>query len=231
MEERKNIKELDLRNLNLEGDLDLAGFPSHLKVYLAGNPHLGKIKNKTHWTKLIYQNPQEFLDYLSYNKNQLEKIDLEGLDFDKSSKFELILDNYPQLKEIDGNFIDSSIIKITISNCSQLEEVCVGYSKSLKTLNLNNLPNLKKLDCRENNLTILDLTNFTNLERLECFNNRLTEIKLPKGEKLEYLHLGRNNFNHDLSFLKDLVNLKELYLFGNKFTGSLKPLKDLNKLE
>jgi hypothetical protein len=45
------------------------------------------------------------------------------------------------------------------------------------------------------------------------------------------LNLNNNNLNQDLSFLKDLVDLKESYLGNNKFCGSLKFLKDLRKLE
>src|SRR4051794_32606901 len=94
-EERKNTKELNLRQLNLTGDLDLEGFngPSYhnpLRVYLTGNPQLGAIKNKPRYTTLIYQNPQESLNHQYPHKNQVTKIDLISLIFDQPN--ELIID-------------------------------------------------------------------------------------------------------------------------------------------
>jgi len=63
--------------------LDLEGFDKHsfLKIYLAGNPKLGIIKNKSEWYTLIYQNPKEFLNHQYPNKEKVEKIDLNYSEF------------------------------------------------------------------------------------------------------------------------------------------------------
>jgi len=42
-EQKKEVKELDLRNLNLEGDLDFADFDNLKEIDISGNPKLGKM--------------------------------------------------------------------------------------------------------------------------------------------------------------------------------------------
>lgn len=229
---KKTLKKLDLRNLNLEGDLDLERFAYHgnlQKIYLAGNPSLGEIKNKPHGTILIYQTPQELLNLKYSDKKRVEKIELNYLDFEQPS--ELTIDNYPNLKEIGGRNV-SNLINLTIVNCPQLEEMNISYLKNAQQLILNNLVSLGILNCSWNNLTTLDLTNCVNLQRIYCPNNHLTKIKFTNyGEKLEYLNLSNNNLNQDFYFLKNLVNLKSLNLSNNEFYGSLEFLKDMKKLE
>src|SRR4051812_36674843 len=224
---KDGTQELDLRNLNLEGDLDLEGFSSSLnKIYLTGNPKLGKIKDR--YAIYIYQNTQEFLNHQYPDKSQVVKIYLGWLDFEQPS--ELILDNYPNLKEIYGRNI-SNITKITISNCPKLEEVNTNNFENNQQLILHNLPSLKDLNCSESKLTILDLSKCFKLEFINCFWNKLNEIKLPKGEKLKKLDLSNNNFKQDLSFLQGAVNLEKIDLRNNKFYGSLEYLKNMRKLK
>ena len=115
----------NLRNFNLGGDLDLEGFP-RLKVYLAGNPRLGEIRNKPRWTILIYQNSHEFLNHQYSQKEQVEIINLKNLEFEQP---ELIIDNYPNLKGINGAFI-SNLTQLTITNCPQLEEIIIKKSNN-----------------------------------------------------------------------------------------------------
>jgi Leucine-rich repeat (LRR) protein len=231
---KKHLSELNLRNLDLEGDLDLKGFYSSydnpLKVYLAGNSNLGEIKNMHHDAILIYQSPERWLNEKYPDKKQVEVISLGKLDFEQPGK--LIIDGYSDLKEMYGHET-FNIIKLTIRNCSQLKKISIGSLKKFQQLTLDNLPNLRELDCGRNNLTKLEITNCPNLEEIDCSNNQLSEIKFPSAarEKLEVLNLWANSFNQDLSSFKDLVNLKHLYLGSNDFYGSLEFLKNLRKLE
>jgi Leucine-rich repeat (LRR) protein len=127
------------------------------------------------------------------------------------------LSEYPNLEdvEIDGKYLDMG--KISQSGLTKLE--------------VSACPKLTNFSCYRNNKFISLTLNCPDLQEIDCSDNQLAQIKLPRGEKLEKLHLDINNFHQDLSFLKDLVNLKVLYLGNNKFTGSLEILKDLNKLE
>ncbi|CAG8479872.1 4115_t:CDS:2 [Racocetra persica] len=165
-------------------------------------------------------------------KEQTKEIILSGIEFEQPS--ELIISDYPNVKEIktEGYFQNEilNITKVTINNCPRLEEVCIP-NFSNQFLSLHHLPSLKKFHCGYGKLTgRLDLTPFANLESVHCFGNQFTEINLP-AEKLEELAASGNNFGQrDLSFLGHLVNLKVLQIGNNQLIGSLKHLKNLNKL-
>lgn len=122
--------------------------------------------------------------------------------------------NYPnkqQTKKIKTDLSEDLHSSLIISDYPNLEEINIQYQHNLTNLQINNCPNLRELDIRN--------------------SNKLTNLILPQSNKLEKLSLWNNSFNQDLSFLKDLVNLKTLYLGNNKFYGSLEFLKDLDKLE
>jgi hypothetical protein len=58
----------------------------------------------------------------------------------------------------------------------------------------------------------------------------LTSLKLPvEGEKLARINVSGNQLS-DLSIFTHLVNLKELILDDNNFSGTLRPLRKLTKL-
>ncbi|CAG8770859.1 18029_t:CDS:2 [Racocetra persica] len=96
---------------------------------------------------------------------------------------------------------------------------------------------ITELDINEKTLEgDLDLTDFIQLIKLDLSNNYLTRIIFPTdARKLIYLDITNNDFSpQDLSVFSQLTNLKEHKLktgIYNKFFGSLKPLKNLNKLE
>jgi len=89
---------------------------------------------------------------------------------------------------------------------------------------------------------VLDLSDFANLEKLNCSNNELTALKLDNCLKLKKLDCSNNDFpDQDLSIFKEMINLEKLKVGNtrqaridrgifNRFYGSLKPLKDLIKL-
>jgi hypothetical protein len=211
LEERKDIQELDLTNLDLEGDLDLESFKNYLiNVYLTGNPRLGVVKNKPEHTT-IHLEAQEWLNWKYPNKEEVKVIELEkGLGGEKIYG-ELIITDFPKLEEI--GVIYSELTKLQIINC----------------------PQLTGLYCWVNNLTELTITNCPNLQRIIASGNQLTNLDLSNNQQLEKLDVGSdirgNNFTSNLDFLNHLVNLKYLNLSKNHFTGSLKPLRKLEKLE
>jgi len=103
--------------------------------------------------------------------------------------------------------------------------------------------NIKNLDISNKNLEgSLKLEGFDNLEKLDCSNNLITKLKLG-SEKITKLDVSNNNFDkQDLTCFRHLVRLKRLYLgttdrgkiqqnLYNCFTGSLEPLKKLDKLK
>lgn len=99
------------------------------------------------------------------------------------------------------------------------------------------------------NLTYLDLSgcydiadisflrNLTELVYLDLNTNNISNLStLSKLTKLEYLNLNAvfdKGFSHsieDISVLRNMVNLKELHLYGNRI-ADLSPLKNLASLE
>jgi len=104
---------------------------------------------------------------------------------------------------------------------------------------------IEKLDLSNKNLGgTLDLSDFVNLKELDCSENRLRHLIFPYStEKLETIILTDNCFNRkNLTFFSRLINLKKLEIGNhnktriessvyNAFTGSLKGLENLSKLE
>ena len=73
-----------------------------------------------------------------------------------------------------------------------------AYIKDLTGIEL--FPNLKKLDCKNNNLTCLDVSQNTNLTVLYCEYNHLTSLDLSKNTELTELNCQDNQLTSlDLS--------------------------------
>jgi tRNA A-37 threonylcarbamoyl transferase component Bud32 len=115
---------------------------------------------------------------------------------------------------------------------------------------------ITELDISNKNLEgVLDLSDFVNLEELHCGNNQLTNLILTslkirkifgsgnKLEKLDFLknlspirlvtlRINENKFPpQDLSCFTSFYNLQRLFISNNSFYGSLKPLRNLSKLQ
>lgn len=104
-------------------------------------------------------------------------------------------------------------------------------------LDLRDFIKLEKLDCSDNKLTSLDLSNCSKLTHLYCDNNSFADLDflktLPCPNKLKEIYLEDNKelFRQKLDFLTSYTELTELNVENCPFYGSLKPLKDLSKLE
>ena len=78
-------------------------------------------------------------------------------------------------------------------------------------------PNLKKLDCKNNNLTCLDVSQNTKLTELYCEFNQLTSLDLSKNIALTKLDCARNQLT-SLDLSKNTA-LTELTCQGNQLTS------------
>ncbi|CAI2169544.1 17491_t:CDS:10 [Funneliformis geosporum] len=203
--ERRYIKELDLRNLDLAGNLDLG--------------------NATY----------EYLNVKYPNKEKVREVEPEsgvkrGVRIKKIIFGELIIDDFPKLEEISIN--EEKLTQLQISNCPQLTELTCYKNNQLTELTIKNCPNLLKITAFKNQLTELTIKNCPNLQRLDVFHNRLPSLDLSNVRQLEYLDIGDNTFpSQDLSLVSHLVNLEELELQDSNFTSSLVPLQNLTRLE
>jgi hypothetical protein len=80
-------------------------------------------------------------------------------------------------------------------------------------------------------ITYLNFSGYNDLVSLNFQDGSLTNLKLPiEGEKLTKLTFNDNQLS-DLTVFSHLANLEELYLGNNNFSGTLWPLRNLNKLK
>jgi Leucine-rich repeat (LRR) protein len=195
------------------------------------------------------------LKKLTCNKNQLSELklnsQLEEIDCSENN-LTTLHSSGNQINSLD--LIDCSRLKeimcynnklkeLNLSNNNKLE-VVKCWNNQLTKLDLSKSEKLIELRCSNNQLTQLILPeNATNLQTLVCFDNSLTKLDFSmfNPEKLTTLDLQNNNFttkDWDLSLFANFTQLKELDLGAysarnnyDRWTGSLKPLKNLTNLE
>ncbi|KLL04868.1 MAG: hypothetical protein MRERV_10c048 [Mycoplasmataceae bacterium RV_VA103A] len=142
------------------------------------------------------------------NKIKELKVDSKGL------TNELEIQDWPQLEKIE--FPNNEITSLTLHNCPQLKEV-IFYNNHLTRLDITKCPEINCLDVSSNQLTDLN------------FLNNLDPTKLTN------LGVKSNNFSpqkpQNLTIFSRFVELKNLRVSNNPFTGSLGYLQPLTKLE
>jgi Leucine-rich repeat (LRR) protein len=110
-------------------------------------------------------------------------------------------------------------------------ELNVYCSKLISLVNLQNLVNLKKLDCTHNKLTTLNgIQNLTNLQELYCHDNHLTTLNdIQHLINLKQLNCSYNNLVN-LNGIQNLTNLQILECYKNKI-NTLNHIQNLVNLE
>ncbi len=96
---------------------------------------------------------------------------------------------------------------------------------------IDNFPNLKDLDCRDNKITTLEpLSNCVNLQTLYCLNNNITTLEpLSNCINLQELYCGSNKIT-TLEPLSNCINIELLNCYNNKIT-TLEPLYNCVNLQ
>ncbi|CAI2161571.1 13862_t:CDS:10 [Funneliformis geosporum] len=191
-----------------------------------------------------YENIKEYIEKNYSDKENTKEIEFNSKTLQLSEKGELVISDYPNLEEIRaiGSENINNITKVTVANCSKLKEIDITNFVDNERLEITNCSDLEKLYCRNNKLSeIKGVNKGLNLTELNYLTNceKLTEICYNcNSEQLERLSLGDNNFpkeKYDLSTFTKFKELKELGIAGmskpSYFTGSLEPLKNLEKLE
>jgi len=133
---------------------------------------------------------------------------------------------------------------------SEIKELNIESQNLEGNLNLGGFVSLERLQCGRNDLTNLNLSDCHQLKVLNCYINLLTEtnflVTIPRPEKLIHLDMGDNPVGkQELSIFNRFKNLTHLYFntyqefqreevdknLYNDFSGSLKNLKNLTKLQ
>ncbi|GBB97606.1 hypothetical protein RclHR1_03010009 [Rhizophagus clarus] len=132
------------------------------------------------------------------------------------------------------NISNQKITTLDVSDCLQLRELRCS-SNQLTNLDVSNNRQIEQIHCTDNQLTNLDFTGLDKIEKVFCCDNKLTNLeflKALKPAKLITLRVKNNKFPvQDLSCFTPFVNLERLFIDGNPFYGSLKPLMDLTNLK
>ncbi|CFW92727.1 protein of unknown function (Leucine-rich repeat domain) [endosymbiont DhMRE of Dentiscutata heterogama] len=164
------------------------------------------------------------------NKEKIKIIDLSGWnEKDWTPK--------PNWEKLTGD--------LDLSDFPNLEKLDCSYNQ-ITSLNLSNCFHLTELKCWENELTEIKFPNSQlKLKLLYAWTNHLTEVdwKTFNPQSLTNISMSNNNFQwQDISLFSQFLNLEELCLGNdleerltnkiyNRFTGSVKSLKNLTKLK
>jgi len=164
--------------------------------------------------------------------------------------------NYPKKNEITTLFARNKNLegKLTIKGYRELRNIYGEHNSNLTHVELIDLPELTHFSVSDCHLENIRIRGCPKISYLNVSNNYLRELgfldNLPP-ERLKYLGLHNNDIGkkeneqeekHNLSVFSRFINLEELYIDNsdkgkfekglyNRFTGSLKPLKDLEKLK
>ena len=112
-------------------------------------------------------------------------------------------------KDGDGTLSQAELDGVT--------ELYVDHAKIKDLTGIELFPNLKKLDCKYNNLTRLDVSKNTNLTVLYCESNQLTSLDLSKNTALTKLDCALNQLT-GLDLSKNTA-LTELNCQANQLTS------------
>jgi hypothetical protein len=165
-------------------------------------------------------NTQEYLNQNYPNKEETTKINLSN-------------------QNLEGN--------LTIKDFPNLISIECGNNKNnIALIELNNLPKLTSFYANNCQLTDIKIKNCLNIEHLKVANNFLTDLNFLNNlnpKKITILSIHSNNFSEQtLEPFSKFTSLQWLFIDNcdkakfrkgiyNRFTGSLKPLQNLTKLE
>ncbi|CAG8615158.1 8065_t:CDS:2 [Ambispora gerdemannii] len=214
-EQKKDIAELDLRNLNLEGDLDFVDFDNLEEVDISGNPKLGKLMVNGEVKEIRLEKGIKFNGELVINDfPQLEEIIVDNLITQDLSELQVI--NCPNLRKI--YCLSAQFTSLKLSNLRKLTEIKFGNNNfKLMKLDIETCPNLKEVKLPGSQFSSLDLSGAPNLEVIDlCFgkltslNNKKNELKRLKAATKEKLEANQKSFlNTLLTSQEQIVRLEE----------------------
>ncbi|CAB4427125.1 unnamed protein product [Rhizophagus irregularis] len=151
---------------------------------------------------------------------------------DVSLEGPLSLKRFVNLESLDIS--GHKITKLDVSDCPHLRELHCSRNQ-ITNIDISNNQQIEIFSCSGNHLTNLDFTGLNKIEKIFCCGCKLTSLEFLKTinpSKLVTLRIAHNEFPaRDLSCFTPFINLHRLYLDGNRFYGSLKPLRNITNLK
>ncbi|CAI2726048.1 unnamed protein product [Schistosoma spindalis] len=164
-----------------------------------------------HYYQYLYNNPIKL-----NNLNLITSLCLQSLNIYKIEH----LNNLTNLKYLSLNY--NYIKKIEgLNNCINLIELSIEYNLIESIDNINHLIKLQSLLLSNNKIKKMNKLQFKsliNLYKLNLSNNQIYTIDgIYYCQQLIELYLGNNQLNHfmNILYLKNLLNLNILELYGN----------------
>lgn len=207
------LEDLDTTNLNLDREVSLNQKINFLDKNL--EQAVREILKK--YSGDIYGRDVRSIEKLELNNSSIAS--LNGLEYFSSLKYlDLSNNNIINLKPITlltnletlilhNNNIASISDNNSLSNLTNLTNLNLSNNSIKNISSLSTLLSLKKLDLSNNIVErINELSTLTNLEYLSLYNNRVGYNEVVAGQALP---------NADLSYLRYMFNLKELFLSEN----------------
>ena len=143
---------------------------------------------------------------------------LEILSINYQPLVTLDLSHNTKLKKLDM-WCDSQLTSLDLSPNVMLEKATVKL-ETLRSLNVTNCANLRRLDCTSNTLKSLDVSHCPLLTHLSCSNNNLDSLDLSGCPLLTRLVCG-NNFGLKSVNLSQCTELDSLYLGNSRSMKSI----------
>ena len=100
-----------------------------------------------------------------------------------------VTDTLQELHNLERLYLQHNKLKAMplLKNCQHLKEVYLGFNQieELTDVDLENMPNVKMIDLRENKIPLLpdEIINLQGLERLDVSNNDLATLPFSLGEQ------------------------------------------------
>ena len=126
--------------------------------------------------------------------------------------------------KIDSNGLNGSI---TLSDAEYVTNLNIDdpitnkklpnvYSKIKDLTGLESFPNLKRLDCYDNEIRKIDLSQSSSISFLNCSRNKIERLDVSKNPNLTYISCDSNKMSSLI--LGENTNLESLYASFNKLT-------------
>ena len=208
----------------------LSSLPSSLESLSCGN-NLFTSLSITGMTKLKYLSV--------YNSTSLTALNCSGnaltdLNYGGCSELVTLSCDHNQLSVLSSLYSKVKVLRCNSNKLTglpalpdRIEEVYCGENQlsaliltgrsNLKTLSVSNSPNLARLHCPANALTMLDISGCSELTELYCNENKLTSLNLTNFGKLADVRCYRNELNS--LTVQGNTALKTLNAFSNNLTS------------
>ena len=135
-----------------------------------------------------------------------------------------VTDTLQELHNLERLYLQHNKLKTmpVLKNCQHLKEVYLGFNQieELTDVDLENMPNVKMIDLRENKIPLLpdEIINLQGLERLDVSNNDLATLPFSLGN-CSLLFLRVSVALTFAPLLGTLPHLKSLQVDGNPMRG------------